>query len=629
MKFKTKITISFIVIIGLIGCFGGFILYEIGDITTPLVNDLPQSISEIKKISKLDSLSQFIRYYDEVLTQSARNYAFTGDKKWEDLYQTIKPKLDKTIKQAISEGDVKDKEFFSSIDSANMALVKLDSQSLELTDNGKNKDAISILDSKEYLDLKNTFQNGLMNYVAKRGSTYNDALVTNTQKLESISDTIQNLFVDTTQLVIFVIAMSIPSAFIIWWTILRRMTVQITRLNNATKEIASGKLDVSVDIGGSDEIGDLSSSFNLMAESLKKSKELLFESEFRYKNLYDSSPVLLRTIDNQGNILDCNDTYAHTLGFTKTEILGRPIYDHVSLQHVDSMKESFEEWKKTGIIKDREIWLKKKDGTLLPVLLSANNLYDRSGELIGSNTVLRNMSEIYSAKEEIFDLKMKRLTAIGELSARIAHDMRNPLSILKNSIELIKIRIPQNHAISNDLARAQRAVSRMSHQIEEVLDYVTPKPLNLQKTLLSDLLSSTIEKISLPSDVSINLSTHDVIISCDQMKMEIVFINLINNAIQAMNNFGRIDIRSYDENDFTVIEVEDAGLGIPDDLLLKIFDPLFTTRQIGTGLGLPSVKSIIEKHGGTVIAKNGTNKGALFIIKLPRIEIYKENKIND
>ena len=288
------------------------------------------------------------------------------------------------------------------------------------------------------------------------------------------------------------------------------------------------------------------------------------------------------------------------------------------------MKDSFEEWKKLGIIKDREIWLKKKDGTLLPVLLSANNLYDESGKLIGSNTVLRDMSEIYSAKDEIFDLKTKRLTTIGELSARIAHDLRNPLSILKNSIEMMKIRMSQDPRISKDLAMAQRAISRMSHQIDEVLDYVTPKPLNLQKSMLSDNLSSTIEKINLPKDVLISLPPTDAIIICDQLKMEIVFINLINNAMQAMNNFGRINIRTYYENSFTVIEVEDSGPGIPNDLLPKIFDPLFTTRQIGTGLGLPSVKSIIEKHKGTIIAKNGTNKGALFIIKLPAVREQNE-----
>jgi len=619
MKFKTKITISFVVIISLIVCFGGFILYQIENIKSPLVTDLPQSIVEIKKTSKLNSLSQFIRYYDEVSTQSARNYAFTGDKKWEERYQTIEPQLDKTIKQAISESDEKDKTFFSNIDAANTALVKLEYQSLKFTDDGKNKEAISILESKQYSDLENVYHTNLMDYVTTRVSTYDDVLVTSTQKLESTASTIQNLFTNTTQLVILVIVLSVPSALLIWWTILRGIVIQITRLNNATKEISFGKLDVSVDVvGGNDEIGNLSSSFNSMTESLKKSKDLLFESEFRYRNLYDSSPVLLRTIDDNGIILDCNDTYAHTLGFTKDEIFGKSIYEHIPTQQIEPMKESFEEWKKTGIIKDREIWLKKKDGTIFPVLLSANNLFDKSGKLIGSNTVLRNMADIYSAKEEILDLKMKRLTVIGELSARIAHDLRNPLSILKNSLELIKIRMPPDNGTSKDLAMAQRAVSRMSHQIEEVLDYVTPKPLNLQKCLLSDFLSFTVEKIDLPKDVIIHLPITQTIITCDQLKMEIVFINLINNAVQAMNNFGRIDIRTNYEDGFTIIEVEDSGSGIPDELLPKIFDPLFTTRQIGTGLGLPSVKSIIEKHGGTIIAKNGINKGALFIIKLPK-----------
>jgi PAS domain S-box-containing protein len=620
MKFKTKISISFVVIIGLVVFFGGFLLYQIENIKGPLTNGIPQSINEIKKTSKLDSLSQFIRYYDEVLTQSARNYAFTGDKKWEDRYKTVEPQLDTIIKEAISEGDAKDKECFASVDSANQALVKLEYKALSLTDSGNNKDAISILESKEYWDLKNVYQKGIMDYVSMRGSAYNDALVAHTQTLENIVNDIQNLFTSATQLIAFAIILGIPSAVIIYQFILRKMMLQITKLTIATKEISSGNLDTSVDIGGDDEIRDLSTSFNSMTKSLKQSKDLLFESEFKYKNLYDFSPFLRRTIDKNGIITDCNNTYAESLNMSKNEIVGKSIYDFVSAQHTDSLKESFAEWTKNGIIKDKEIWLRKKDGTEFPVLLSANNLYDKTGQLTGSNTVMRDISDIYFAKKEIEDLKMRRLTVIGELSARVAHDMRNPLSILKNSLELIKIRMPEpDKMISNDLAMAQRAVSRMSHQIEEVLEYVTPKPLNLKKTTLSEILTSALEGIRPPKSVTINLPLQDMNILCDPLKMEIVFVNLINNALQEIKDSGRIDIRTHLENDFIIIEVEDSGSGIPDNLLTKIFDPLFTTRQIGTGLGLPSVKSIIEKHEGTIYATNGINKGALFVIKLPML----------
>jgi signal transduction histidine kinase len=284
------------------------------------------------------------------------------------------------------------------------------------------------------------------------------------------------------------------------------------------------------------------------------------------------------------------------------------------------MKNSFNEWKRTGVIKNREIWLLKKDGSSFPVMLNANNLYDESGNLIGSNTVMRDISEIFSAKKEIEDLRSKRLTVIGEMSARIAHDMRNPLSILKNSMDLIKMRISNpDEGLLNNLGMAQRAISRMSHQIEEVLDYVTPEPLHLVDETLSKILSASLQKSHLPEDVTINLPSNEVKIVCDPKKMEIVFINLITNAIQAMDNKGRIDVRANYDEDYVVIDMEDTGTGIPEHLLGKIFDPLFTTRQIGTGLGLPSIKSIIEKHGGTVQAKNSADKGgALFTIKLPR-----------
>lgn len=358
---------------------------------------------------------------------------------------------------------------------------------------------------------------------------------------------------------------------------------------------------------------------NFIEQNLDAIIERYHKAEQKYRNLYDNSPDLLRTINLQGIITDCNRTYTDSLGYTREEVIGASIFEHASEESLEALQGSFKAWKTSGIVRDREIWLKKKNGNKFPTLLSATNLYDKDGNLIGSNTTIRDISEIYIAKEEIEQQKIKRISDMGVLSARIAHDLKNPLSVIKNSIEMMKMRTTNlDDRTKEDYDRIERATVRISHQIEEVLEYVWPKPLEFSNSSLLNIFETVISKINV-QQVTIDLPKIDVDILCDVAKLEIVFSNLILNAIQAMNGIGNIYIRVKTEEKTITIEVEDTGHGIPQDLLPKIFEPLFTTRQIGTGLGLVSCKSIIEKHGGSIEIKTQTNKGTTFIISLPKI----------
>ncbi|HET7337662.1 MAG TPA: ATP-binding protein, partial [Candidatus Nitrosotalea sp.] len=250
---------------------------------------------------------------------------------------------------------------------------------------------------------------------------------------------------------------------------------------------------------------------------------------------------------------------------------------------------------------------------------------DTNGKLTGRIGALRDMSVIYAAKKEIEEHKTQRLSAIGELSARIAHDLRNPLSVITNTLEIIKIQNPNlKESNQEKFDRIERAVKRMTHQIEEVMEYVVPRPLDLQKASLLDIIKSAALNVKI-NETEIHLPQNDLSVVCDAEKLEIVFTNLLLNATQAMNNSGKIFLRikegviNNDKNkDFAIIEIEDTGPGIPKNLLTRIFDPLFTTRQIGTGLGLASCKNIVEKHGGYIDIKTKVNHGTTFIINMPK-----------
>ena len=136
MKLLLKFILGFIIVASVIVIIGYSSILYLQTITMPLEQDIPQSIEEISKQSHLDGDAQFIRYYDEILTQSARNYAFTGDKKWEERYTSIEPELDQIIKDAINRGDKIEKEFFANVNDANLALVKMEYKSIELINNG-------------------------------------------------------------------------------------------------------------------------------------------------------------------------------------------------------------------------------------------------------------------------------------------------------------------------------------------------------------------------------------------------------------------------------------------------------------------------------------------------------------
>ncbi len=215
-------------------------------------------------------------------------------------------------------------------------------------------------------------------------------------------------------------------------------------------------------------------------------------------------------------------------------------------------------------------------------------------------------------------IQAERLSAIGEISARLAHDLRNPLTVIKGTVEIIKAKNKKidTEFSSKQIEMMERAVSRMSNQIDEVLDFVKIQTLHATKNSLFETIGLSIIKIKKSADFSINVVGNNVRFVYDADKLEVVLDNVITNAVEAINEKGQIDIRVNDNSNEIVIEIEDSGTGVPEELLTKIFEPLFTTKQRGTGLGLASCKRIIEQHGGSINVKS---KPSMFIIKLPKL----------
>ena len=304
---------------------------------------------------------------------------------------------------------------------------------------------------------------------------------------------------------------------------------------------------------------------------------------------------------------------------------------------------SSEELTKVLVNKVKELRAAKEKSEELNSKLQDNMawLEETQDELAGQRDKLQaKMIELENAKQELASqrdklqieimnktqelLKSERLSAIGNLSARVAHDLRNPLSIIQSTSQILKIKLDSSldEKTREQWARLDRAIYRMSHQLEDVMDYVRISPLKKRDYSLCVILQDVVERIVTPENVAIHLPENDKEIFCDPEKLEIVFVNLIMNAIQALDNkIGIVSIGIFDDpqdNNNVLVKVSDTGSGIPDEILPKIFEPLFTTKQVGTGLGLSSCKNIIEQHGGALTVSSVIGKGTTFTIKIPK-----------
>ncbi|AFS83105.1 histidine kinase [Candidatus Nitrosopumilus sediminis] len=215
--------------------------------------------------------------------------------------------------------------------------------------------------------------------------------------------------------------------------------------------------------------------------------------------------------------------------------------------------------------------------------------------------------------------KDEKLKVIGELSSRFAHDIRNPLTVIQSSVDILKSKYPdisKKENVKFDMIKS--AIDRIEHQIDDVLGFVASRKLNFNLNNITEILDSSLTGMAIPKKISVNKSQNNVPLYCDFESIRVLFVNIILNAIQAMNNFGKIDIKITRDADNVLISFENSGPSIPEKIIPKIFDPLFTTKQTGTGLGLVSCKQIVDAHGGKIEV---TNNPTTFTVILPQKHI--------
>jgi signal transduction histidine kinase len=218
------------------------------------------------------------------------------------------------------------------------------------------------------------------------------------------------------------------------------------------------------------------------------------------------------------------------------------------------------------------------------------------------------------------DRRANKFTVVGEMSSKMVHDIKNPLTVIKVQVDLLKLRYSKEEdaTLLNSLDRMGQAVNGITNHINDILNFIRETPSTFENNSILKILKESIIYVNKPDNVSIDLPLNDLTILCDATKLQRVFTNIIMNSTQAMEKGGTITIQISEQDDDVIIQISDTGPGIPTEVLPKIFEPLFTTKKDGTGLGLSTCKKIIEEeHNGSILVQNNPTT---FVIKIPKAQ---------
>ena len=593
MRISQRLILGFLAIAMWIVVVGHISLYQLNRISDPLSDDIPESVKSVNKTAYLDGLSQSIRYYHEVSAQSARNYAFTQDKRWKQKYEDVGPELDRVIEEAIEKGTERDKVFFSNICKVNNTLEEMENKSIELVDNRHPERALKILEGGEYWDQKRIFEQDLEDYVSTRGIKYDEALSGSTRAVDLATERARNLIKTSTQLIFIFGVVAVILAVGAGLLISRSIYVPLFELKAASVEIGKGKLNTQIRVRSNDEVGQLAASFKNMLNDLQKTTT---------------------SIDN----------------------LNREITERKKAE--ESLRRACEDLEKANQeMKEMQSQLVQSEKLASIGQLAAGVAHEMNTPVgfVASNfeTLENYMRKI----RELFKMYGELLEEIETSDKAVLLDKAEAINKSRNEMKISFI-LDDLSVLFND---SREGIDRVTNIVQNLRDFSRiDQPENFELYNINEGIKVTLvvvqNEIKYDADVEMELSEVPEIF-CSTGQINQVLLNILMNAAQAIksqgrNDKGKIKIRTYATDDDVVCEISDDGPGIEPDKLGKIFDPFFTTKPVGkgTGLGLSiSYDIIANKHKGMLLVDNSVDKGAKFTIKLPicRNETEKERMV--
>ncbi|WP_254423423.1 hybrid sensor histidine kinase/response regulator [Algoriphagus sp. A40] len=346
--------------------------------------------------------------------------------------------------------------------------------------------------------------------------------------------------------------------------------------------------------------------------------ESLEKTGRKFQSIFERAADPFILMDEKSKVMEVNPMFVSKFGFNPHDAKpGQEYHFHNMLleagaknkliQNLDTMLESF----------DLEASMITTEGNTINTLVSIVKQEEKQYQVL-----IKDLSSIKAREEE--ELNQKKFTSTGRMARILAHEVKNPLTTIVLSADQMRLELPKEVMLeSGDLIEViLRNCDRINHLVSQLLDSTRFIELNIKKhslaTLLEEALAQVIDRIDLQGiKVLKHFQPEMTDLNLDGEKIKIALINLIVNAIEAMEvNKGELVLKTFQRGNQFRIEICDNGSGIPKENLERIFEPFFTNKTKGSGLGLTNTQNIIFSHGGSIRAKSEVGKGTCFLINL-------------
>jgi two-component system, sporulation sensor kinase E len=348
----------------------------------------------------------------------------------------------------------------------------------------------------------------------------------------------------------------------------------------------------------------------------KKAELLLEQSELRYKSLFENNPDPILSLDMNGLITSVNPAMFEVMGYTSEELIGKTIEPIMDTSDSELWKSRFRQTLQGGT-PHYEITFMHRDGQ--PVQFSVLNFpIFVNKQIAGVYMIGQDVSERKRAEEML--IRSEKLSIVGQMAAGVAHEIRNPLTSLKGFVQLMQTKIG---GFDSYFQIMMEELERINFIVSEFLVIAKPQSVRFQPKDAVGIIQSTIMLLNSQAiihNIDILTETADDLpkINCDENQIKQVFINILNNSIDAMPDGGviRIELQRMDQR-HVMIRFTDQGCGIPEDRIPRLGEPFYTTKEKGTGLGLMVTYKIIETHGAKMRISSQVGEGTTVELIFP------------
>lgn len=356
----------------------------------------------------------------------------------------------------------------------------------------------------------------------------------------------------------------------------------------------------------------------------RKRLEHKLEMNQRYlRTILHKSDTAIAVIDNNEKFIAWNKGAEKIFGYTEKEVIGKPATfllprSERFMEELDYIKREID---LTGDVKILDTERITKFGKTIPVQLTVTQLPSSDGKSDGRTIIIQDKSQVKQLQQQID--QSEKLAVIGQLAAGVAHEIGNPLASISSLVQLMQ-RKNEDEQLGEKLKTIKENIDRISKIVRELVDFSRPPGEDKELLAITDVLKTAVgivkydkrvKNVEFVTDMDSELPLINII--PDQLLQ--VFVNILINALDAIEGEGKIEVKTHLENGLICIDIKDNGCGMTPEVINKIFDPFYTTKSVGkgTGLGLSVSYGIIKKLNGNITVKSKLNEGSIFTIKLP------------